>query len=181
MLDAQFVNPTGEMRIEFSAPTCDLDKASIIGLSAADFQAALGRMHRFVRLQHKLEWRIRELDAALRALPPHDLTDDLLINLSHVLHLQDTLKVSLIPLLSWWSHIDTISHNDQPSLYEKLFLNKTVAIPTPAPDTDDPFKVFQLNPAGTELADTSNTIDEYAPAVMAALHYRTLFKVSMAT
>jgi hypothetical protein len=157
LLHVQVINPNGEIRIEFSEPTCNPDEATIVNV-----ENALDRIHRFVRLQQKLGLSIRELDAALRALPPHDLTEEFLINLSHMQHLHDILKVPLITILSWWGNIDTISYDDQPSLFEKLFLDKTVTNPVD--------NSYELNTTKDELTSTSHTIGLHTPAILAGLH-----------
>ncbi|MGC1121819.1 MAG: neuraminidase-like domain-containing protein [Candidatus Methanofastidiosia archaeon] len=157
LLHVQVINPNGEIRIEFSEPTCNPDEATIVNA-----ENALDRIHRFVRLQQKLGLSIRELDAALRALPPHDLTEEFLINLSHMQHLHDMLKVPLITILSWWGNIDTISYDDEPSLFEKLFLDKTVTSPVD--------NSYELNATKDELTSTSHTIGLHTPAILAGLH-----------
>ena len=64
-------------------------------------------------------------------------------------------------MLSWWSNIDTLEHDDEPSLYESLFLNKTV--------TNPPEAIFALNEAGDELAESDLHIEDHFPAVRRAL------------
>lgn len=150
LLQVDFINPNNDMHI-IPSPTCNLDEEVIENLS----DTKLDHIHRFVRLQRKLNWSIHELDAALRALQPRDLTEKFLVNLSHVLHLHDTLKVPLIEMFSWWSNIDTVSFNDEPSLYEELFLNKTVMNP--------PDPAFELQD------EITSTIGAHESTILAAL------------
>lgn len=163
LLQVGFINPINEMRV-IPSPTCNLDEEVIENLSGT----ALDRIHRFVRLLSKLNWSIHELDFALSALHPHDaqqppdLTDEFLINLSRILQLRDTLKVPLIEMLSWCSLlIDTVSFDGRPSLYEEVFLNKTVMNP--------PDSAFELNEDKNELEDTSEKLSQHTPALLAAL------------
>ena len=158
LLQLHFINPNGEMYVEFSKPNCNLDGAKIVYPSEDVnlLEETLARIHRFVRLQRRLNWSVRELDAALRALPPKDLTS-FLINLSYVQRLRDTLKVPLISMLSWWSNIDTASYDDEPSLYEKLFLNKTVMNP--------PDAAFELD----EKTECNEKICDHIPTILSAL------------
>ncbi len=157
LLCTRFINPDGNIQIVFTESTCNPDETTIEGLT----DDALDRIHRFVRLQRKLNWSICELDVALHVLLPNDLGDDFLVSLSHVKHLLDTLKVPLIEMLSWWANIDTHSCDDEPSLYERLFLNKTV---TTLAD------IFELNAAGSELLNTDHTIHDSIVPLLAALH-----------
>lgn len=161
LLCTRFINPDGEIEIKFSESTCNPDKTTIEGLTDDALEDALDRIHRFVRLQRKLNWSICELDAALHVLSPNDLGPDFLVSLSHVKHLLDTLKVPLIEMLSWWANIDTHSCGDEPSLYEKVFLSKTV---TTLAD------IFKLNAAGDELVNTNHTIRDSVLPLLATLH-----------
>lgn len=157
LLATEYINPDGNIQVVFAGPNCELDDAAISDLT----EAALDRLHRFVRLQRNLGWSSRELDAALRAVPDGDLTDDFLVNLAHLLELRRRLRVGLLPMLSWWADMDTRSDEDTPSLYETLFLNKAITNPV-----DD---AFTLNAAGDDVADTNETIDAHAPTVLGAL------------
>src|SRR6185503_3369066 len=56
LLDVEFVDPAGGLRIRFADADCNLNTATITNLNAT----ALNRMHRFVRLQRKLDWSIAE-------------------------------------------------------------------------------------------------------------------------
>ncbi|MGH8542927.1 MAG: neuraminidase-like domain-containing protein, partial [Gammaproteobacteria bacterium] len=172
LLKTEYINPGGAMSVEFPPAetaeeairisSCDLTKATL-RLPSEDPSAAavLDRIQRFVRLQGKLNWSFRELDAALRALPPYELTDGFLVQLAHVVQLQADLQVPVLEILSWWSSIDTVRFGDQPSLYEKLFLGKVVSDP---PDVD-----FRLNSDGDELVDSTGLIEDHKPTILAVL------------
>jgi hypothetical protein len=159
LLAATFINPDGTLAVQSAAP-CTTEGATIQNLN----KEALGRIHRFVRLQRALDWTIRELDEALSALDVAGLTIPFLVHLSHIRRLQDDLNTPLVEMLSWWSTISTrVDEQDDEdrSLYEQLFLNKAVLSPV---DTS-----FALNADRTELADTSEQIGDHAPVIVAAL------------
>lgn len=159
LLTAEFVNPDGTLAIQHAAP-CTTDGATLQNLT----KEALGRSHRFLRLQRALGWTIRELDDALTALDAAELTLEVLVQLSHIQRLHEELNVPRIEMLSWWSTISTrVDDQDAEdrSLYEQLFLNNAVLSPV------DP--AFELNADRTELAATGERIGDHAPVIVAAL------------
>jgi hypothetical protein len=173
LLEARYVNPDGALAIEFPLPdpdfdivtdtSCDLRRATLsLPAEETEAAAALDRIHRFARLQAKLGWSVGELDAALRALAPapHHPSDDVVIQVSLADDLADGFGVPLVEMLGWWGNLDTVRHGGAPSLYEQVFLSEAVSRPV------DPG--FALNAAGTELADTSGSIRDRAPALIAA-------------
>lgn len=112
------------------AGTCDVDKLKIKGLN----EAMLNGIHRFLRLRRALGWTISDLDKTIAAFQA-DLNDDFLLKLSTIKWLRAELRVPLVEMLSWWASIDTPraipgeTNHSTPSLYEQLFLNKTVLNP----------------------------------------------------
>ena len=70
LLDLKFINPAGDMEVQYLDPTCDLDHKKITNLDAPK----LDRIHRFLRLWRKLKaskaWKLWELTSlcANRAL-----------------------------------------------------------------------------------------------------------------
>ncbi len=172
LLGTNFINPIkadGTPNLAISNPaTCDLGKLEITGLDAA----ILGKIHRFVRLQRKLGWTIRDLDKAITALQPKDanvlsLTENFLIQLSHIERLRAELKVPLVQMLSWWAPLDTARYhteeeNGAKSLYEQLFLNRAVMNPV-----DEIFTLYE--PTRAELADTNGTLNGHTSTLLAAL------------
>jgi hypothetical protein len=153
LLAVAYINPNGQIQVAFPSAGCHLEEATLVNLS----EAALNRMQRFVRLQMKLGWEIYELDAALRALADQKLSELFLLNLANVLRLRERFNIDLIPLLSWWSDISTVNYNDEPSLYESLFLNKAVTNPVN--------EAFQL----TEMATNPVAIDDHIATILAGL------------
>lgn len=172
LLATRLVNAAGAVRIESAdandAATCQLNKLRLVGLDAA----VLGRMHRLVRLWRQLPWALHELDLAVQVFqggnadPNARLNPRLMEQLGVLRVLQRRFALPLDVLLAWWGPIDTRTRRrgepDSPaSLYERLFLNATVAKPVA--------EAFKLDAAGAELAVTSGTLDAQAPAVLAGL------------
>lgn len=157
--------------------TCHLSKLEIqvlvdntILTKKNELIAAWSRIHRFVRLWRKIGWTMRDLDKAITALQPKDIngnldiTDNFLVQLSHIQRLRANLKVPLVNMMSWWANIDTASYIDhlvegQPevaSLYKQLFRNKMVINP--------------VDEAFTEDANAlSGKISDHLPTLVAAL------------
>ena len=150
LLTTHAINPltkTGERTITIQSTvaevqdTCELASLTLAGLD----QAAATKIPRFVRLWRKLGWHLFDLDRAVSALTPGNLNDPFLKQLSHVKRLHGRLKVPVERLLVFWAPIDTtvyIDHhaNNQPtvpSLYTRLFRNKTVINPPDPAFTED--------------------------------------------
>ncbi len=140
--------------------TCETDK---LGLGGLDGEAA-ARCVRFVRLWRALGWSMRDLDRAITAFAPGDLSGDFLVQLSHVERLHTRFHLPVVRLLSWWADIDCAFYVDhevagQPraaSLYDELFRNRATVDP---PD-----------PAFTETPDDlAGTLGDHAPTLTAAL------------
>ena len=154
-----------EMGNKIDPATCDLSKLEIRAqaVSEADMQALLKaawkKIHRFIRLWRKLGWTMRDLDKAITALQPKntpigdlDLTDEFITHLSHIKRLYVDLNVPIVNMLGWWANLDTANYIDYiakdnqlevKSLYDHLFLNKTVFNPIN--------EIFELNSARTDL------------------------------
>lgn len=113
---------------------CDLEEKCLLGLAENEYRA-LSRIHRFLRLQRKTGWKITELDKAIVALSsgieaPWDISRDLLVRLAAVQELQTDLPVPILTVLSWFADMDTVSSLEWgTSLYEDVFLNKSVSNP----------------------------------------------------
>ncbi len=154
LLRSRYLNPEGEIFVRHSAPDCDLDHAELANRPDNGF---FDRMHRFVRLTRRLDWSPRQLDTALAAIPPHELSGTFLKRLGEIVVLKDRTGADLEEVLSWSAGLDTHDWGQDPSLYSRRFQNESVANPTD--DPDDPF----------DLADTSESIGEHLPAIQAAL------------
>jgi hypothetical protein len=163
LLETRYINGSGTLKVEFPVPDCNLSEAKIPALQ----QSHADKIHRFMRLKRKLGWEIQQLDAVLDAFSPGNISDSFLRKLSTVVCLREKLETGLITILSWWSNINTSRWKDendieQPSLYDTLFLNKTIG------DEAD-IAIFKLNASRDELADPGKSIDDYQAAILAAL------------
>ncbi|RZI93426.1 MAG: hypothetical protein EOO67_06675, partial [Microbacterium sp.] len=118
------------------------------------------RIHRFVRLQRKLGWSLRDTDVVLGALGADDITPDTINQLDAATRLGTTLKLAPALLAVLWGHIDTLGDK---SLYAKLFLNKALQ------RIDD---AFAPTPHGEYLIDTGETLGGHLPAILAAFRLR---------
>ena len=158
LFEVAFVSPGGIMTLEFDGADCNLDTATIANLN----NGGLDRIHRFVRLWRRQAWSIPELDSIVALLSVNALDDDLLVQLAAITQLHRELKTPLPVLLNWLSdRIETRGQNGQPSLYEQVFLDPTVHKPELA--------IFTLNGPRTELADTSQLLDDHVPIMYSAL------------
>ncbi len=178
LLDTRFVNGGRHLQIaprpaprpgdEIDPLTCNVSKLEIRGLNSD----SLEKIHRFIRLQRKLGWAIRDLDRAIMAFTPPAapapvLDEEFLVQISHVSRLHERLGVPLIRLLNWWApKLDTAIYEVEQEkgikpFYEQLFLNRSALNP------ED--EAFLLNEHRTELRITGNAIMPVAGAVRAAL------------
>lgn len=98
----------------------------------------LSKLHRYIRLWRRLDWRIEELDSVLVALQAKDLSADVLEKLAGIKQLAEVIKQPLENLAALLGNIET--HGDKP-LYSKLFLTRTIQQLDPA-FTADAFRDF---------------------------------------
>lgn len=159
LLSARFINHGGTMKLSFADAACSLDKARIDNLSAP----ALGRIHRFVRLQRKLGWTAEELDKTIAIVGGGVMDESLIIRLAELVRLRGIVKTPLLQMLSWWAPIDTHTYPEREKcLYDRLFLNQSVVAPVDA--------AFRLKePERNELADASGNLKAHLPTLLAAL------------
>ncbi len=150
LLQVEFINPDGDIIIDFSESDdpCDISQAIIRksdGTSLA--QQFFQRTHRFLRLRQTINWEILELGYTIKAMGNVNLKDPFLERLSIIKELKESTGLDLIELLSWWSNLSTdkdVNDEHSRSYYESLFLNKAISNPL-EPD-------FELNSEGTALA-----------------------------
>lgn len=171
LLDTRFVNPpagTGRqlaLRAIAGAPvdSCDPGRLTITGLDAA----ALGRLHRFVRLQRALDWSARDLDRALAALSPQDISQSTLATLADLQRVATRLRLPVARALALWADIDAWAYAvpdasdaaGQPprSPYASLFRNTALLNPL------DP--IFTETPSAIPDA----ALADHLPAILAGL------------
>ena len=160
LLWSDYVSPGQTVTITFPAGDCALASASLTGATPAFY----ARLHRFTRLCRKTGWTAFELDAAIRALAPHDLTDDLLVALSDVEALRRALGVDVVPILACWGTIDAKEpRGGSASLHESVFQNKTVI-----DDGERAFFAYDAASGDLASAATAHWMD-HEPAICAAL------------
>lgn len=158
ILRSRHLNPEGDIHVRHDAPDCDLDHSHLVNRPENGF---FDRMHRFVRLMRRLDWTPRQLDAALAAIPPHQTTDSFLVSLGEVVAIRERTGADLEEVLSWFGGLDTHDWGEEPSLYARRFQDETVANPTEAS--------FELESDGTELANTTQFVENHVSAIRAAL------------
>jgi hypothetical protein len=143
LLTARFVNPEGHVMVQRAARDTpeqrvtrapgNLEDATLQGLDPG----SQDRLHRFVRLQRKTGWSIREFDKVLGALgldagpavAPEAtwINAEVLVGARDIRVLQQRLGLPLDELLSWFADIDTEPAADaSPSLYDRLFHNQSL-------------------------------------------------------
>jgi peptidoglycan hydrolase-like protein with peptidoglycan-binding domain len=156
----RFINANEQLSVTFATP-CNIEGATIKNLT----EPLLDKIHRFLRLQLAISWKVSELDAAITALQTPDLTPAFLVQVSQIQRLKTTLNRPLLEMLSWWSTISTAvdeSDAEDRSFYDDLFLNNAVISPV-----DD---VFQLNGTRSDLENAGTApLGEHKPTILAAL------------
>lgn len=144
LLKTTFIQALGELKVEFEKGSCAIKEAALPGLN----EDHLRIIHRFVRLWRRLGWSMHDLDTAISVLNNGILDRELMKKLKIVHQLNRDYKVPVIQMLSWWGFIDTKpGGKGKTSLYEQIFLNKTVLNPV-----DD---LFVLNEDRDELKSFS--------------------------
>ncbi len=165
LLRTRFIGRNG-LEITYASPPddCNLDAAVLSALNASD----LDKLHRCLRLQHKLGWSTYELDSAIFHLGGVSAElDALLVRKLAALHrLTARLKLSILAILPLWSSLDcrTPSHDTAlRSFYADRFLSRVI--------DDQGSARFALNVGQTALVDTIDGLTHSArmATVQAAL------------
>ncbi len=155
VLSTWFVNPEGDLRIE-PPIGCNPESLTVTGLN----DAALSRIHRFVRLWRKLGWTIHEVDKYLRSQTPDgdapQLTNEIVVRLAHATEVIATLKLPVVEALALWGPIDT---REPSSLYVRLFLDEKFS--------KSVRESFRLRPDGQEVNDPTQTLSAHAATLQA--------------
>ena len=162
LVDLPFINPKGDIAVEYLQPSCDIAQQRLRVLDAEK----LDRIHRFLRLWRKLPgWQMWELDLALTspALGKGGLDEDFLINLFRlsVARRRFGKAATVEQVLALFGDLNTRTRFTEAfepkadALYQTLFLNRRLAQPL------DP--AFQMPlPAGRKIID-------HRPVILAAL------------
>lgn len=171
LLTTRFVNPGGTVRITSADPadltTCDLDRLKLTNVDAP----FLDRLHRFVVAWRHLGWEPHELDLAIDVLQGgvadvnQRLTDDFLIELSHVQRLRSRLALPVDELLTFWGPISIFDSEpeERDSLYLRLFQNPAVLNPV-----DPHFALVADEPAVVTEAPADAKISTHVASLLAA-------------
>ena len=120
LLTREWVNPSDAMFIRYLDNSCDLTKQEIQNLD----NAALDRLHRFIRLWKKTGWKTSALDRVIRAARVGGgvLDDTCLVRLQQVSQLQARLGIEAGELCNIY---DVIPSEGDDSRYAQVFLNAT--------------------------------------------------------
>ena len=171
LLATRFVNPGSAIKVvstDAADPfTCDTNKLALAGPSSIALGQFLDRLQRFVRLQRRLGWTPRALDAAISALQPSaGLSSDFIRALAAVRSACSRFQLESEEVLAWYTAPDTTAGpEDAPkSFYERLFQNPAV-IKRPAGETDP----FALNTDRTELNVTTGSLNGVRPALSSSI------------
>lgn len=145
LLKADWVNPNGTMYIRHLDNTCDLAAKEIAHLN----DAALDRVHRFVRLRTALGWSTKATDRALRspAVGKGVLDDAGLVALHRLTEIQARLSLSPDSVCDI---LTPLTASDDDGAYARVFLNAAA--------------VGTIDPAFTAEALEANELQEAAVA-----------------
>ncbi len=146
LIDLEFINPDGTIRIDHLDPTCDTSQKEISALNVN----VLDRINRFLRLWRKLDWEMWEVDLVINHdnIGDGNLNEQFLINLMYFLELKNKLgkKASIEQVCSLFGDLNTrtqftelYEHRDD-AIYQNLFLNKKLINPL-----DEAFVVDAVN------------------------------------
>jgi hypothetical protein len=171
LLNTRYVNPDRLISVSFAGTPCSLDGAVLVGeggveLANEPFREFLDRLHRFLRLQGRLDCSEYDLDTLIHALGVNDFDAPLFLpKLAATQALRDMLRLSLPELSAWWADLDVHAFEDElPSQYEAIFLN-TALFPDLntgiGPDLLN--DVFALRADRTDLAITTSTDTGLSP------------------
>ncbi|HYI11053.1 MAG TPA: neuraminidase-like domain-containing protein [Thermoanaerobaculia bacterium] len=159
MLSLQFLNPGGTIQIQHLDSSCDTAQKRLQPLD----EHALDRFHRFLRLWRKLGWKMWEVDLVINVLGGGNLDLQLARRLRPFLKLLKRFpKLTVEQLASFFGNVNTRASfttafkRTEPSLYERLFLNKRIINPL-----DPAFEVPALSGA--------ETLDAHLPPIFAAM------------
>ena len=162
LLDLPWINPNGDIAVEYLQPSCDLAQQRLRVLDAPK----LDRIHRFLRLWRKLPgWQMWELDLALThpAVGTGVLDESFLVNLFRLSEARRRLgrAASVEQVLGLFGDLNTRTRFTEPfepradALYQTLFLNRRLIQPL-----DQAFQVPL--PAGERIGG-------HRPVLLAAL------------
>jgi hypothetical protein len=124
LLTLKFIDPSDKLFIKHLDLTCDTTQKEIAGLD----DAALDRIHRFLRLQKQTGWKLETLDEIISqaALGGGDLNDDTLKVAADMIRINEETGIKVDELIGCYGHIphESIEENPTTPLYHQIYLNK---------------------------------------------------------
>lgn len=124
LLALSFIDPADNLFIKHLDLSCDTAQKEIANLD----EAALDRIHRFLRLQKKTGWKLEVLGEIISQtkLGNGTLNDACLVKAATLLKLSEETGIKVEELIGFYGEIPhTILRDDAPKpLYQQVFLNK---------------------------------------------------------
>lgn len=124
LLALSFIDPADNLFIRHLDLSCDTAQKEIANLD----EAALDRIHRFLRLQKKTGWKLEVIDEIISQaqLGGGTMNDACLIHAANLLKLSEQTGIKIDELIGFYGEIPhTILTDDAPQLlYHRVFLNK---------------------------------------------------------
>ena len=160
LLSTNYVNPFGVSPVVTINPAvgCEIDTKDLVGLT----EAILGRIHRFLRLRKRIGVAITTLDQLMTALGASDIDAEVLRKIVDIVVLAEKLALPMPVLASFWAALGTNSTEWGASIYETLFIDKSLG------DTN-PFVMLLQGPLSP-----AKTVLEHAAGVLSALRLNAL-------
>ncbi|HEY9259592.1 neuraminidase-like domain-containing protein, partial [Chitinophaga sp.] len=145
LLNQSFINPGNTLFIQHLDNTCDTAKKIIANLD----EAALDRIHRFLRLYRKAGVSMDNLNSIIMytALGNQQLNDATLVVIAALFKLQKSLGITLEQALSFYGQLPV-------DLYTSVYLNRIATNPIDEAFTIKNITANELLPVGTR--DTLN-------------------------
>lgn len=113
-LQSRCVNPGNAVTLKI-IDSCDPSKLTLDGISEdAELTAFLERLRRFLRLQRRFGWSVRDLDIAMRALGYVNTlpNKDMIANLANLRLLTQRLKLPVEVVSAWFGAFDGETYRD---------------------------------------------------------------------
>ena len=124
LLALAFIDPTDKLFIKHLDLGCDTARKQIAGLDVA----ALDRVHRFLRLQKKIGWKLETVDEVVSQtkLGNGTLDDPCLVKAAELSRLSEKTGIAIDELVGFYQELPhTVLTDDAAApLYHRIFLNK---------------------------------------------------------
>ena len=154
LIAMRFLNGDNALHLQAASTDCDPDKVRIAGLD----EGRLSGMLRLIRLQRRLGWTYAMLDRALISVGATDLDDAVLGKLAAIKELAARVDRPVVELLVLWAPLDAWGKDNQ---FDRIFASRAVMWRT----QDE--RTFQLRADRAELAETGDSLDAVASALLA--------------